>query len=44
MKQTNHTPTALEIATDYQRRGWQPIPIPYRSKNPNLLRDMYCLS
>ncbi|HXG84761.1 MAG TPA: DUF3987 domain-containing protein, partial [Pyrinomonadaceae bacterium] len=22
-------------ATDYRRRGWQPIPIPHRSKNPN---------
>jgi len=36
MKQTNNTPTALDIATDYRRRGWQPLPIPYRSKNPNL--------
>lgn len=36
MKKANHTLTALDIATDYQRRGWQPIPIPHRSKNPNL--------
>lgn len=35
MKQKNHTPTALETATNYQRRGWQPIPIAHRSKNPN---------
>jgi putative DNA primase/helicase len=25
----------LEFATKYHRRGWQPIPIPHRSKNPN---------
>ena len=36
MKQTNYTSTALDIAKDYLRRGWQPIPIPHRSKNPNL--------
>ena len=36
MKQTNHTPTALDNAKDYLRRGWQPIPIAHRSKNPNL--------
>ncbi len=36
MKQTNHTPTALDIAKDYSLRGWQPIPIAHRSKNPNL--------
>ena len=35
MKQTNHTPTALDNATDILRRGWQPIPIPHLSKNPN---------
>lgn len=28
--------TPLEHAKAYQRRGWQPIPIPHRSKNPNL--------
>jgi hypothetical protein len=28
--------TPLETAKQYQRRGWQPIPIPHRSKNPNL--------
>ncbi len=28
--------TILDIAKDYLRRGWQPIPIPHRSKNPNL--------
>lgn len=27
--------SALEIATDYHLRGWYPIPIPTRSKNPN---------
>jgi rubrerythrin len=27
--------SALEIAKDYLRRGWQPLPIPHRSKNPN---------
>lgn len=27
--------TLLETATDYQRRGWQPLPIAHRSKNPN---------
>ena len=26
----------LEIAQNYQRRGWQPIPMAHRSKNPNL--------
>jgi hypothetical protein len=25
----------LDTATDYLRRGWQPIPIAHRSKNPN---------
>lgn len=35
MKQTNHTPTTLDNATDILRRGWQPIPIPHLSKNPN---------
>ena len=25
----------LEIALNYKRRGWQPIPIAHRSKNPN---------
>lgn len=27
--------TALETATEYFLKGWQPIPIPFRSKNPN---------
>ncbi len=27
--------SALEIATDYFLKGWQPLPIPFRSKNPN---------
>ncbi|MCY7344975.1 MAG: bifunctional DNA primase/polymerase [Pyrinomonadaceae bacterium] len=27
--------TPLETAKEYQRRGWQPIPIAHRSKNPN---------
>jgi putative DNA primase/helicase len=27
--------TPLEFATKYIRRGWQPLPIPHRSKNPN---------
>ncbi len=36
MKQINNTLTALDIAKDYRRRGWQPIPIAHRSKNPNL--------
>jgi hypothetical protein len=35
MKQTNNTLTALETAKEYLRRGWHPIPIPHRSKNPN---------
>ncbi len=25
----------LETAKQYQRRGWQPLPIAHRSKNPN---------
>jgi hypothetical protein len=28
--------TPLEIARGYLQRGWQPLPIPHRSKNPNL--------
>jgi len=27
---------SLEFATDYLRRGWQPLPVPHRSKNPDL--------
>jgi Bifunctional DNA primase/polymerase, N-terminal len=27
-------PTALEIALDYIRRGWAPIPVPHRAKKP----------
>ncbi len=27
--------TPLEQAKNYLRRGWQPLPIPHRSKNPN---------
>lgn len=27
--------SALEIATEYFLKGWQPIPVPTRSKNPN---------
>ncbi len=27
--------TPLETAKEYQRRGWQPLPIAHRSKNPN---------
>jgi hypothetical protein len=27
--------TPLEIATKYQKRGWQPLPIAHCSKNPN---------
>ncbi len=27
--------TLLETATNYQKRGWQPLPIAHRSKNPN---------
>ena len=27
--------SALETATEYFLKGWQPIPIPFRSKNPN---------
>ena len=26
----------LEYAFNYLQRGWQPLPIPHRSKNPNL--------
>lgn len=29
----NHL-TALEVARSYLRRGWMPLPVPYRSKNP----------
>ncbi|MEP7037976.1 MAG: AAA family ATPase, partial [Acidobacteriota bacterium] len=29
--------TILDTAKNYLRRGWQPIPIPHRSKNPNSL-------
>lgn len=36
MKQTNNTITILEIAKDYLQRGWQPIPIAHKSKNPKL--------
>ena len=36
MKQTNYTSTALDIAKYYLHRGWQPIPIAHRSKNPKL--------
>ncbi len=25
----------LDAAADYLRRGWQPLPVPHRSKNPN---------
>ncbi len=25
----------LDAATDYLQRGWQPLPVPHRSKNPN---------
>src|SRR5882724_3884070 len=28
--------TALTAALDYLRRGWQPIPVPHRSKKPAL--------
>jgi uncharacterized protein (DUF927 family) len=31
----NAPKTALEIASEYFLKGWQPIPIPFRSKNPN---------
>jgi uncharacterized protein (DUF927 family) len=31
----NAPKTALETATEYFLKGWQPIPIPFRSKNPN---------
>lgn len=31
----NGAKTPLEIATEYYLKGWQPIPIPFRSKNPN---------
>lgn len=26
--------TPLSIATDYQRRGWQPLPLPLKYKKP----------
>ena len=32
---TNADTIFLDAATDYLRRGWQPFPIPHRSKNPN---------
>ena len=28
--------TTLDVAKQYLKLGWQPIPIPHRSKNPNL--------
>ena len=27
-------PTPLEFARSYRARGWMPLPVPYRSKNP----------
>lgn len=27
--------TALTVAKDYLSRSWQPLPVPYKSKNPN---------
>ncbi|MDQ3816468.1 MAG: AAA family ATPase [Acidobacteriota bacterium] len=27
--------TLLDVARSYLRRGWMPLPVPYRSKNPN---------
>ncbi|HJQ32944.1 MAG TPA: AAA family ATPase [Pyrinomonadaceae bacterium] len=27
--------TLLDVAHSYLRRGWMPLPVPYRSKNPN---------
>ena len=38
MKEYNKTSAEtifLDTATDYLRRGWQPLPVPHRSKNPN---------
>lgn len=35
MKQINDIPTAIDFAKDYLQRGWQPIPVAHRSKNPN---------
>src|SRR5947209_6823227 len=29
----NH-PTPLEVARSYLQRGWMPLPVPFRSKNP----------
>jgi len=26
---------AIDFASDYLKRGWQPLPIPHRKKNPN---------
>lgn len=34
--------TVLEIALDYIRRGWSPVPVPYKSKGPNI-RDWHSL-
>ncbi len=34
-KNQQNSAKPLEFATKYHRRGWQPIPIPHRSKNPN---------
>ncbi len=34
-EKTQGETTPLQQAQDYQRRGWQPLPIPHRSKNPN---------
>ena len=28
------TPTALDIALNYIKRGWAPVPVPYRQKGP----------
>ncbi|MGH2535110.1 MAG: DUF3987 domain-containing protein [Thermomicrobiales bacterium] len=30
-----HPHSARDASRDYLRRGWAPIPVPYRSKNPN---------
>lgn len=34
MNTQNNSTKKLEHATEYLRRGWQPLPIPHRSKNP----------
>lgn len=33
---TPKIPTPLEISIQYRRRGWMPVPVPYREKGPKI--------